>query len=232
MQLQTARSLAVDTLEELEPLRMGVPAVKTGYHLAVKVVEGGEQGCRAMSVIVVRGGAYVPDAQRQARLRPLKRLYLRLLVAAQDNRLFRRIEVEADDIPEFLLELRVIGEAEAPGQMRLYPIVAPEAAHGAAGDARPGGDLAAGVQGMVCLGHGDDLRPDVGGDSRRAPCAPHVVKAPDAGLQVAAAPFADGHPGAAQLLRHRLEGPSLRRQNDGRADDQPVFRGGPMSQSP
>lgn len=139
MQLHLARGLPVDLPEELEPLRARVPGVKARDHLAVKVVEGGEQGCRAVPVVVMRRGAYVADPERQPGLGALKRLYLRLLVAAQDDRPLGRREIESDHVPELLLEVRVAGEAEAPGQVRLYPVVAPDAAHGAAGDSRGGG---------------------------------------------------------------------------------------------
>jgi len=45
--------------------------------------------------------------QRQPRLRAVKRLDLRFLVDAEHDRMRRRIDVEADDVPQFRHELGV-----------------------------------------------------------------------------------------------------------------------------
>ena len=71
----------------------------------------------------------VPNPQRQTRLRTLQRLALTLLVAAQDQRFLRWIEVQSDDVPEFLFELLVIGEREGPPQMRFESVPTPNALH-------------------------------------------------------------------------------------------------------
>ena len=61
-----------------------------------------------------------------------KRLALTLLVATQDQRFLRWIEVQTDDVPEFLFELLVIGELEGLPQMRFESVPTPNALHLAA----------------------------------------------------------------------------------------------------
>lgn len=72
----------------------------------------------------------VPDAKRQPRLSALKRLALRLLVAAEDDGLLGRVQVEADDIPELRHELWILRHLERPGQMRLDVVPVPDRANG------------------------------------------------------------------------------------------------------
>ena len=58
------------------------------------------------------------DAQRQRGLGPLQGLALALLVAAQHQSLVGRIQVQPNDVPEFILEAGVVGDFEGPRQMR------------------------------------------------------------------------------------------------------------------
>src|ERR1700704_6502070 len=74
-------------------------------------------------------GANMTDPQRQARLRALERLALRFLVAAQHQRLLRRLEIKSDDVPELLLKLFVIRQFEGPREMRFDVIGHPQPLH-------------------------------------------------------------------------------------------------------
>ena len=74
---------------------------------------------------------------RQTRLRALQRLALGFLVAAQHQRLVRRVEVEPDDVPELLFKALVVGQFEGARQMRLDVTGRPQALH--AGRRNPGG---------------------------------------------------------------------------------------------
>ncbi len=56
------------------------------------------------------------EPQRQAGL-ALQDLALRLLIAAQDQGFLRRVEIEADHVPELGLKLRVLGQLEGARQM-------------------------------------------------------------------------------------------------------------------
>src|SRR5215469_17677529 len=77
-----------------------------------------------------------PMPKRQAGLGAFERLALALLVAAQDQRPVRRVEIKADHIPEFGLELRIAGQLEGPHQMRLDVVGAPQPLHRGLRDAR------------------------------------------------------------------------------------------------
>ena len=94
----------VDRLEEGEPLLVTVALGDAGDQLAFQVVQGGEQGQRAVADIIMRPGLDVADAERQAGLTTLECLALRFLVATQHQSLLRRIEIEPDHVPEFRLE--------------------------------------------------------------------------------------------------------------------------------
>ena len=89
MDVETRRGLAVDDLEEGEPLLVAVALGDAGDQLTLQIVERGKQGERPVADIVVGLGFDVADPQRQTRLRALKRLALRFLIATQDQSLFR-----------------------------------------------------------------------------------------------------------------------------------------------
>src|SRR6516165_7819439 len=82
-----------------------------------------------MPNVVMRARLDVADPERQARLGPLQRLALRLLIAAQHQRFVRRVEIEADHIPELGLKLFVVGQFEGPRQVRLDVVGRPQTLH-------------------------------------------------------------------------------------------------------
>jgi hypothetical protein len=71
-------------------------------------VEGGEQGGGAVALVVMRHRASATGLERQARLGPVKRLDLALLVDREDDGMRRRIDIEANDVLELVGELRVV----------------------------------------------------------------------------------------------------------------------------
>jgi dihydroxyacetone kinase len=81
-------------------------------HAAVEHVEGGEQGGRAVALVVVRHGTGAAGLHRQARLGAVERLDLALLIDREHDGMRRRVDIEANDISELLGELRVLGELE------------------------------------------------------------------------------------------------------------------------
>lgn len=56
----------------------------------------------------------------------LKSLNLALLIAAEQERLIKRREVQSDNVPEFFFELRIIGQLESAGQVRLDVVGGPD----------------------------------------------------------------------------------------------------------
>ena len=126
VQIQVLGGLALDLLEKPQPFHMRVPRLGAREDLAVQIVQRREQGDRAVADVIVRPGANVADAQRQARLRPLQGLALALLVAAQYQSFVWRIQIQANHIPELALELGVLAQLERAPQVRLEVVLPPD----------------------------------------------------------------------------------------------------------
>ena len=67
--------------------------------------------------------------ERQRGLRQIERLDLRLLVAAQHQRVLRRIQIQPDDRFELFGELRIAAAIERLDEVRLHAVLLPDAAH-------------------------------------------------------------------------------------------------------
>ena len=93
-------------------------------------VQGRKQRGRTMPFVVVGHGAGAPLLERQARLRTVQRLNLALLVDGEDHGVFRRIDVEPDDIAKLRRELRVVRDPERAHPVRLQTVGAPEPRNG------------------------------------------------------------------------------------------------------
>jgi len=65
----------------------------------------------------------------QARLRPIERLDLGLLIDAEHKAAIRRVEVDADDLGHLLLEQRVVRDLEPFHDVRLQPSIGLYAPH-------------------------------------------------------------------------------------------------------
>lgn len=89
---QVLRSFAIQLFEESQPLRISAVRVGTGYDFAVRIVQCGGKRDRPVSIVIVGPGSDMPRAQGQARPGALQGLTLALLVAAQHQRLVRRIQ--------------------------------------------------------------------------------------------------------------------------------------------
>ncbi len=116
----------------------------------------------AMTLVVVRQRCGPALLQRQARLRAVERLDLALLIDTENERAIRRVHVEPDDVSDFLLELRVVGDLELGDEVRLETGLSPDPLHARVADAHRLGHRAhAPVRGGGRrLAHG--LRQDLG----------------------------------------------------------------------
>lgn len=82
-----------------------------------------------MTVVVVGAPLDLSWAHRQQWLRSIKSLDLALFVNADDQGLFRRIEVEADDVAHLLDKLRISREFERLRAVRLQGEGPPDPMH-------------------------------------------------------------------------------------------------------
>ena len=136
--------LAFDTVEEADELLMAVALHVLADDRSVENVERGEQRRRAVPLVVMPGAALLHG---QAGLGAVERLDLRLLVDRQHHRMSRRIDIQANDIGEFLGECRVVRQLEAPPAVRAETVGLPDRLHRRGGDTgrrghraqRPGG---------------------------------------------------------------------------------------------
>src|SRR5215216_3512545 len=78
--------------------------------------------------------------ERQSRLRAIEGLHLALLIAAEDDRMLGRMQVEADHILELLHKLRVLRDFERPHQMWLQAMRPPDTANRAVTDIQSFGE--------------------------------------------------------------------------------------------
>jgi hypothetical protein len=89
-------------------------------------IEGGKQGGGAVPLVVMGHGAGAPALERQPGLGPVQGLDLALLVKGEDHGPLRRIEVEADHIPQLGDEGGILGELEPVDLVGLEPMRLPD----------------------------------------------------------------------------------------------------------
>ena len=128
--VESTGDLRLNQVEEFAELRRAMALMKLRDHLAGLRVERGEQGRRAVALVVVRPAFDLAGLHRQQRLRAVERLDLRLLIDAEHRRMRRRIQIQADDIADFLDEQRIGRQLERLAPMRLQPERVPNAADG------------------------------------------------------------------------------------------------------
>ena len=92
MQLPPGWGLAIDLVEKADEFLMPVARHALADDPALQHVERGEQGRRAVPLVVVRHRPAAALLHRQARLGAVERLNLRLLVDRQHQRVLWRIE--------------------------------------------------------------------------------------------------------------------------------------------
>ena len=124
--VESARHLRLNQIQELSKLRGSMPLMKLCDHVAGLRIEGGKQGRGAVACVVVRPALHLAGLHRQQRLRSVERLDLRLLIDAEHRRMRRGIQIEADDIADFLHQQRIVRQLERLASMRLQPERAPK----------------------------------------------------------------------------------------------------------
>ena len=127
--LEFFRDLTVDDTQELQKLDVAMLRQTGADHDAGEHVERGEQGGGAVALVVVGHRASSALLHRQRRLGAVQGLDLRLLIHAQHHGLLGRVQVQAHDVDQLLLETRIMGELEGLHQMRFEPPRRPDPLH-------------------------------------------------------------------------------------------------------
>ena len=234
-----ARVSAVEGLQEAQEGLVVVTLHAASRDLSRVHRQGRQQAGGAVAPVGGRQAPGLAGAHRQLGLRAIERLDVRLLVDADDERVRRRVEVEAEDRRLLGLELGV-GAAPAPvgGAVRPQISLAQDAVHRGGTEAAGFGEAADAPAARAVRGrggregdHGEAL---LGADLQGSTAARPVGKAAEPLLKVAPPPGGDGLGGKAGRgadRRHRLPGGG--RQHDLRALPETMLapaRRGPLAQ--
>jgi hypothetical protein len=115
---------------------MAVTIHAGGHHGAVQCVQRGEQRCRSVALVVVRHGLGAALLHRQPRLSAIERLNLALFVEGKNQRMLRRIQIQADHVFQLLGKPRIVAKLERVDAMRLEAMRSPDAPYAGFADAR------------------------------------------------------------------------------------------------
>lgn len=162
MQIESGRRLRLDLLEEPEKLLVSMAWQAVTDDRSVQHAQRCEERRRAVAFVVVRHRAATAFLHREARLGAVQGLDLALLVYAQDEGMFGRVQVQAHYIRHFLLEVGIPAELEGTNPMGFKAVRVPHTLHQTGvgpqvPGQRPGGPVRRG--GWTGLGGGvKDLR--------------------------------------------------------------------------
>ena len=155
------RNGAFDGVEEFDEFLVGMLWHATADHGAVEDVEGREQCCGAVALVVVGHGAAFAGLQRQSRLGAIKSLDLTFLIDGHNDRMGRWVHVQAHDILDLGGKLRILGFLEGTDAVGLEAVCPPNPLNTGQRDAR---NLGHGpprpmrrLTRRFGAGHGDDL---------------------------------------------------------------------------
>ena len=121
------RDLRLHGVEEADELLVPVALHIAADDGAVEDVEGGEQRRRAMAFVVVGHGSGAALLHRQAGQGAIKGMDLALLINREDDGVSGTVDIEADDVAQFVDKLRVGGEHELLHPVRLKAVRTPDA---------------------------------------------------------------------------------------------------------
>src|SRR2546422_5169681 len=191
------RVLAIEPLKECQEIVRRVPVNGPRGHFARVDAQGGDERDRSVTLVGCGQTSGSAFAQRKFRLGPVQRLDAGLLVYAQNQRVLRWIEIEADDIDHLGLELR-IGRFPAPVLcfVRLQVGFAQYLMYGGLADPAGPGNAALTPRSRAVRGLGpsglDDRRAHGSGNKQWTTGAWSVLEPVQPSLFKTAAPLIDG----------------------------------------
>lgn len=108
-----------DVVQETKEVDRGATLLDVSQNLARGNFQGRQQGLRAVTDIFAGPTARLLGSQGQEGLGTVQGLNPRLFIDAQDQGVFRGIQVQTRDVQQFGLEVRVGAESEGAKAMRL-----------------------------------------------------------------------------------------------------------------
>lgn len=134
MHFLTGWELRFQMVEESYEFATAVAILTGADHFAVENIERGEQRGGAMAFIVVRLTLRQAGAQRQNRGGAVQSLNLALLIYAQYQCTFGRIQIQTHDVPDLFLKVRIVGQLELLHTMGLHIVTLPDSVNDSSGD--------------------------------------------------------------------------------------------------
>ena len=128
------RNLGVDRVQEANELLVSVALHITTDDRPIEHVQSGEERRGSVALVIVGHGAQAALLHGQPWLGAVKCLDLAFLINGQDDGVGRWIDVEPDDITQFVDEVGVIRELELPITVRLQAMGTPDAPNRAFAD--------------------------------------------------------------------------------------------------
>ena len=133
------RDLGLDRVQKADEFLVPVTLHAAPNDLTIEHVEGGEQGCGAVSFIVMRHRAGAAPLQRQSGLGAVESLDLALLIDREHDGMRRGINVKPNDVAQLGGELRVGGQCVvSPGGSSWMSAITRSATCGPKGGMREG----------------------------------------------------------------------------------------------
>lgn len=112
MQVDFRRCFPFNFLQSFQPLLVPMLRHTLGDDLSFGQFERGEQRRCAIAFVVVRHRAEPPGESRQIFLRAVECLNMALFVDRKHQCMFGWIEIQPDNIGQFLGKLRIVGDVE------------------------------------------------------------------------------------------------------------------------
>ena len=96
---------------------------------AVGRIHRGEERGGSVAFVIVSQRFATSFLERESRLSAIQGLDLAFFIAGQHDAVFRRVDIEANNVLELLLEMLVVGELEGSYPVRFNPVCSPYPAH-------------------------------------------------------------------------------------------------------
>lgn len=128
------RHLGVNGVEKADELLVAMALHVATDDGAVEHIESSNKRGRAVALVVVGHGGEPPLVHGQGGLGAVERLDLAFLVDRKHDGIRRQVGVEADDVAQFVDEVRMGGELALPPAIRLQPVCLLDGTHRAEAD--------------------------------------------------------------------------------------------------